>query len=102
MATFPLVQTEDRNINQLQRNIANALNPVLANPTVSGTIIENVELAVGSNIVDHKLGRKLQGWVIVRKRAAADIYDTQDTNTQPTRTLLLVSDAEVMVDIYCF
>lgn len=57
---------------------------------------------MGSNTIQHKLDRKLQGWVFVRKGAAAEVYDTQDTNTTPDRTLVLVSDAAVTVNIYVF
>ena len=48
------------------------------------------------------LQRPLQGWYIVRQRALASIYDTQDSNQNPSLTLNLTSNAVVSVDIAVF
>jgi len=92
----------NRDVQFAQQSQASALQPLLRNPITNGIILEKVALLVGSNTIQHKLDRKLQGWVLVRKGAAADVYDTQDTNTTPDRTLVLVSDAVVTVNIYVF
>ncbi len=96
------VQTSDRNVNQLQKNVQFALDPILTNALVYGRLIENVNLVSGSNTIDHGLGRVLQGWIIVRKRSDAAIYDNQDNNSQPGVSLILVSDAAVSVNLYVF
>lgn len=96
------VQTTDRVVNQLQDNIANFIEPLGNNVLLSGIILKNVALAVGSNTIQHGLGRLLLGWFIVRQRASASIYDTQDTNPSPTTTLRLTSSAVVVVNIYVF
>lgn len=97
-----LVQSDDRNMNQLQTNINTALSPLLQNALLNGTVVKNVALLAGPNIVNHGLGRALVGWSIVRQRAAAQVYDAQDANTQPALTLALVSSANVSVDLYVF
>ncbi len=99
---IPLVQTEDRNLNQIQQNITQAVNPLLANPANLGALVTGVKLVIGSNAIGHGLGRALQGWSIVRQRGVASVYDTQDSNSAPTKTLLLTSSAVVTVDIYVF
>jgi len=81
---------------------ASILNPIVANPANNSIILKNIELSVGTNVINHKLGRNLQGWQIIRKRASADIYDTQDTNQMPNLTLTLVSDAIVTIDLAVF
>lgn len=81
---------------------ASILNPIVANPANNSILLKNIQLAVGTNVINHKLGRNLQGWSIVRKRASADLYDTQDTNQMPNLTLTLVSDAIVTVDLMVF
>lgn len=81
---------------------ASILNPIVANPANNSIILKNVQLAIGTNTINHKLGRNLQGWFIVRKRGSADIYDTQDSNQMPNLTLTLVSDAIVTVDLAVF
>lgn len=82
-----------------QNKWASIIDPVIGSPANNSIILKNIALATGNNVINHKLGRNLQGWQIIRKRAAADIYDTQDTNQMPNLTLTLVSDAPVTVDI---
>lgn len=102
MRSFNKVQTTDRIVNQLQDNIGNALNPILKNPQVDGYILSKVSLVSGANTINHGLDRPLLGWFIVRQRALAQIYDAQDSNTTPTKTLVLYSNVSVVVDIYVF
>lgn len=86
----------------MQSQWAAQLNPVLASPGTAPLILTNQALASGTNTVNHLLGRKLQGWRIIRKRAAADIYDNQDNNQMPDKTLILISSAAVVVDLEVF
>lgn len=99
---FSLVQTDDRNINQLQQNISQALEAILSNPLVNGNILNGVKLQIGSNTLNHGLNRNLQGWIPILVNAAADVFDEQATNTNPSKTLILNSSAVVTVSIYCF
>lgn len=78
------------------------LEPMLANPSNNSLILKKVALINGTTTINHLLGRKLQGWKIVRQRAAASIYDVQDSNQTPELTLKLVSNAAVTVDIEVF
>lgn len=102
MATIKLVSGLDALTSQLQTNIAQALRPLLNNLLLNGRVLEQVTLAIGTNVVPTGLGRPVLGWVITRKRSAANIYDSQDSNTTPALNLLLVSDAVATVDIYVF
>ena len=96
------VQTDDRNVNQLQQNVQAALGPLLTNPALNGRVLQGISLLAGPNIINHGLGRKLVGWMIVRQRAASSVYDAQDVNTQPALTLALVVSAPVVCDLYVF
>lgn len=99
---LPTYQTANLTLTLIQSNWASLLNPLLDLPINQGRLLENVQLDNGSNTVNHKLGRKLTGWFIVRQRAAASVYDTQDTNPTPAVTLKLTSNASVKVDIFVF
>lgn len=79
-----------------------AIDPVISNPLNNASILKNIVLTTGANVVNHKLGRTLQGWWIIRQRAAASVYDTQDTNQMPQLTLNLNSSANVVVDLAVF
>lgn len=99
---IPKVQTDDRNINQLQTNINTALNPILSNPINSGTILNSISLTSGSNTINHGLNKKLQGWFIIGINGVSSIYDTQSSNSSPDKTLQLVSSSNVSVNVYVF
>lgn len=94
--------TKDSDLNNVQDNLVNALNPVFNTPTLNGNLLQSVPLVTGPNVIEHKLGRKLLGWQITRQRSLANIYDGQDLNPLPTRTLILVTDADVTIDLYTF
>lgn len=55
------------------------LDPLLTNPLNNVIILKDVELALGNNIVSHKLGKKPQGWLIVDIDAASIIYRYQES-----------------------
>lgn len=95
-------QADDDSMNLMQNSWAAQLNPLLRNQSLQSIILRNITLVAGSNQVNHLLGRRLQGWRIVRLRASATIYDTQDTNKIPDKTLTLVASAGCNVDIEVF
>lgn len=83
----------------MQTQWASAIQPVLDNPINSASVLKSVSLASGANVINHRLGAPLQGWVVSRIRASATVYDTQDTNQTPQLTLNLVASAAVVVDL---
>lgn len=89
-------------LEQTQTTWAAQIQPVLNKPWNSGILLENVVLASGANVVSHRLGRKLVGWIPTRVRADATLFDTQDTNPTPGLTLQLTSSAAVTVDLIVF
>lgn len=102
ISTAARVQTQDRNINQLQSNILTQLNAIVKNPLINGNILTEQALLTGSNTLNHGLNRTIQGWFIVRLRSSASIFDTQDSNPTPNLTLLLTSSANVVADVFVF
>lgn len=100
--SLPIYNTALKELSMLQTQWSSQLNPLLIAPLASGHILTQIALVSGSNNIHHKLGRTLQGWFIVRQRAAASIYDTQDANLTPTVTLQLHASAPVKVDIFVF
>ena len=99
---LPIYKSEDNSLTLLQTAWATQLNPVLGLPQSSGVILKSISLTAGDNTIDHRLGRDLQGWQLIRIRAAATIYDKQDSNQLKSRTLVLNSSAPVVVDLFVF
>jgi hypothetical protein len=102
MAQLKTLNLEDETQNRIQDNTKKAVAQINSNVLTSGTILNSIALKSGSNTINHKLGKTLTGWFIVRQRASATIYDQQDSNKTPTQTLSLNSSADVTVDIYVF
>jgi hypothetical protein len=89
-------------LDMMQTQWAQELNPIIANPMTNPLILKNISLVAGTNVINHRLGRNLQGWNSTRVRAAATIHDEQDTNQTPQLTLILVASAPVVVDLAVF
>jgi len=86
----------------MQNQWASQINPVIDNPLSKPIFLKNVLLTTGTNTINHKLGRPLQGWFTTRVRASVTIYDQQDTNQTPGLTLVLVASAPASVDLGVF
>lgn len=99
---LPIFHTDDKDFQLMQSSWSSQINPVLARPSINSSILKNVLLVTGSNTINHLLQKPLQGWKIVRQRALASIYDNQDSNPQPSLTLVLISSANVSCDIEVF
>lgn len=99
---IPRLQSDNQDIVRLQTNILQVINPLLkTNPILFGNTLKSVSLNVGDNNVNTGLQSPLQGWIIIRKRGPAAIYDKQDSNTAQG-TLLLNSDTAVSIDLIAF
>lgn len=99
---LPLYKSDDNSFTLLQTSWSSQLNPLLGLPQSKGVILKNVSLTIGDNTIDHRLGRDLQGWQLIRVRAAATVYDKQDSNQLKALTLILNSSANVVVDLFVF
>lgn len=99
---LPQFQTTDRDLNLLQSRWTSILNPLLGNPSLQSQILPNVSLIMGVTVVNHKLGAALRGWRIIRLRAEALVWDSQDSNQTPQLTLILNSSGPVVVDLEVF
>lgn len=81
---------------------ATAIEPVINNPINQGLLLQNIALVSGPNVINHKLGRKLVGWMIASIDAPATVYDTQASNQMPALTLQLTASAACQVSIWAF
>ena len=83
----------------MQTQWAAQLNPLLDNPLSSAILLEGVSLNNGVTVVNHLLGRQMQGWFIVDINGAATVYRSAPMNN---KTLTLTSSAAVTVNIGVF
>ncbi len=87
---------------QQENTWATIIEPFLNNPPNNSLILPNISLTAGSNVINHRLGRKLSGWKTTRVRANVTLYDTQDDNQTPQLTLVLVASAPAVIDVEVF
>jgi len=100
---LPIFQSADQIFTLMQTKWASLINPLLNSPESKGFILKDIAIASGANIIDHRLGRPLQGWQVVRMQGAfAELYDTQATNPRPNLTLNLTSNAATVIDLKVF
>lgn len=99
MRSVSLVQTTDRNVNQLQQNILQALRPLLQSPLLNGVIVQDQVLSIGDNVITHGLDRPIQGWFPCRVLdAACALYEVSSNSANVT----INSDAVATIDLYVF
>jgi len=78
---LPKIITKDDSINRIQSNISNVFDFIQLSPLVGAVSIVDVSFAAaGTKQIEHRLGRKPIGWVIVGKTAASDIYTVSDAS----------------------
>jgi hypothetical protein len=75
------------------------INPFLSNPLNQGSILENISLVTGANVISHKLGHEMNGWFLVDIQGIATIYRSAPLNSL---TLTLTASAPVLVSIGVF
>lgn len=96
-------QTNNKDISLLQTSWSQQINPIINNAANQSIILQDIQLVSGMNPpINHRLGRKLQGWKVIMQNAQASIWDSQQTNTMPQLTLLLNSDAPVTISLEVF
>jgi len=84
---------------QQQTTWAQQLNPVLTNPLVQGSLLSGIPITTGSNVINHKLGRQMQGWMVVDTTAAVTLYRSAPFNSS---TLTLVASGTSTIALWVF
>ena len=103
LTDFKKIGVSDNELQKVQQNVENAITPIIRKEIIDGVLLKKVCLDPGvANEIKHGLGREPQGWEIVRKRADARIWDVQDFNNNPSKTLSIAASHTVTVDIWIF
>lgn len=103
MKKLKTINTTDKELSRVQDNVEAVLNVVTDKAILDGNRITNVSLTTGTtNEINHGLGRELIGWIILRKRSQADVWDLQDDSQNKKKTLSLACSADVKIDLWVF
>ena len=96
---FPMARV----FNTAQDHIESVINPVLNSAIIDGVILEDIDLvSTGFTSVEHKLGRKPRGYLVIRKSAAETVYE--DVGDYDNRKLFikLRASGSVTVNLWVF
>lgn len=96
---LPQIISDNQSLQLMQTKWASILNPLIAQPLSSSNILTGITLITGDNVINHKLSRKMQGWIISDINGAATIYRNAALNDQ---TLTLNSSAGCIVSLIVF
>lgn len=99
---FRKINSEDRELQQVQFNIEQAVAPFIKSPILNGRLETSINLTSGDNKIEHKLGRKIIGYIIVSQSASIDIYDNIPTSTDGEKYLTLNSSANAVISAWFF
>jgi len=102
MKAIALVQTKDKDLNQLQQNISQSVNPLISNPITQGNYVMNQSLAIGPNTINHGLGYGMTGYSVISTNAASQFSDNLIAVPNPQKSFILTSSAVCQVNLYCF
>ena len=94
MASIPLFNSDNQTFQLFQTRLKSLLDPVISNRLSQGVLVSNVSLTVGTNVLNHKLGRLQQGWILVDSNLPAVIWRSAAFTTT---TLTLTSSATAAI-----
>lgn len=97
---FKRIKAETYDLNTIQDNVGSILDILTSNILSEAQLIEGIDLVSGDNNVNHKLNRKINGYIVVKKSAAVDIYDK--TSDIPNRLLVLNSSGTATISLIVF
>lgn len=100
---LPFFKSNDHSFSLLQTAWSKMINPIVGRIQNQSIILSKISLINGTNVVNHGLGKTLTGWKIIRLRTpGGTVWDNQDSNSTPNTTLILISNANIVVDIEVF
>lgn len=90
-----------RLFNNLQDNIQAVLEPLIRDPFMDGVILKDISLinTLAGQHINHGLGRKPQGFIVVSQDRAASIYWKQSSNTTPDKTIWMFTNSPIPVNV---
>ena len=100
--SLPILQSTDTNLTAMQTRWAAVINPLLSQPLSQALLLNDLPVVSGTNVINHKLGRKLQGYVVVGCNAAVTFHDSQASNSMPQLTLNLISSGTATINLLVF
>jgi hypothetical protein len=101
LTSFRLAVFTNPEVDDLQQSVLPVFRDLEGTAIINGVLLKKQTIDGSTDIV-HGLARAPEGWVVVRKRANAVVFDEQDSNPNPAKTIRLNSSAAVVADLWVF
>jgi hypothetical protein len=96
---FPMARV----FNTAQDHVESVINPVLASAIIDGVVLEDIDLvSTGFTSIEHKLGRKPRGYLVIRKSAAETVYEDAGDYDNRKLFMKLRASGSVTVNLWVF
>jgi hypothetical protein len=96
------VQTTNADTRRLQDSVSEAFSQLQTkNPILNGVYVEQ-EIGTGDTEVSHGLQRQPTGFLVVRRDADANVWESGTANGRPSDKLILKATTGVNVTLYVF
>lgn len=101
---FVDIVSPDRPTQELNNNVSRVFRSIQDNPLLSTlNISSDIIFSSGvDTLINHRLAKKVTGFIIINSNASANIYQSLTINPSPTAQILLKSDADVTASILFF
>ena len=98
---FRAIKSASAEMTKLQDALAKVFNAIQIKQLLDGRLITNIEITSASiKEVEHGFQRDLRGWIVVRKNANANVWES--VSNLPKRPLNLNSSANVTISLWVF
>lgn len=98
LTSLPIFKSDDTVLTLMQNKWSSQLNVILALPILNGTELKNIALS-GQTVINHKLGRKMQGYIITDLDTSAIVYRSASFNDT---TLVLTTSTPCLVTLWVY
>lgn len=99
--SFKRLNVDDYNLTQIQNNIEEFSRPITNSEVIDGVLLEDISLVSASTTsVPHKLGRNIQGWIVVRNDTNCAVWET--TASTDNEFIALNTSADTTVSLWVF
>jgi len=97
--SLPIQNGVDKDLSLVQTTWAAILNPIVNSPTNQMNLLKAIPVTTGVNVINHLLGRKMQGWQILDIDASATYYRSAPLNNL-TLTLTFSAPANITLGVF--
>jgi len=104
MQQFVDIVSKDRSTQELNNNVSRVFASIISNPLLSTiTIVQTIVLIANTpQLVNHKLGKLITGFIVINSNAVSSIFQPGTTNPSPTASIYLQSNADVTISVLFF